>query len=130
MSQNEYRAFIDELKREQDKLKKELFEIQNHDVVSEQQYDSTKNPSVSGELSYILGSEDTSLLNINTAAQFANANARSALNGEIQSPSLIQCSVPSPMSNTIAFQKLLERSLKLQKRIENSITDKNNELLV
>ena len=41
--------------------------------------------------------------------------------------------IPDPVmsnisSNTIAFQGLLERSLKLQKRIEDGITEKNNNL--
>jgi hypothetical protein len=37
--------------------------------------------------------------------------------------------IPDPvMSNTIAFQGLLERSLRLQKRIEDGITEKNNNL--
>ena len=88
MPHHQYRNFIDELRREQDKLKKELIDIQNCDVLSDH-HDSTKNPSVAGELSYILGSEDTSMLNINTCgsgSQFANANARTALNGEILSP--------------------------------------------
>ena len=32
------------------------------------------------------------------------------------------------MNNTIAFQGLLERSLRLQKRIEDGVAEKNNNL--
>jgi len=37
--------------------------------------------------------------------------------------------IPEPiMNNTIAFQGLLERSLRLQKRIEDGVAEKNNNL--